>query len=186
MSFITNVIDAFQPKPTTQPKQLPKLGPADQQFADRMAAIEASKLKQGDDIRRAQLSHHLASEDSRKLAEQRSCFVQARKEDGKPLSHIELRLIDCLIELDLSKRAFDRAPGKPLILGDGTIALNKQATRVRLAERALKAAQDSLNRVRLMTSPGAVASTYLPYSDLSGYLSPSKNVADKWTAINKK
>src|ERR1700733_6439542 len=103
MSFLTNVVDALQPKPAPKPqgKSEPKFAslppgvqpdwlPADVQHQRNMAAIEAGNLKRADDARRAQLNHHLASEDRRKLVEQRDTFVAARNKDGKPLAHSEI------------------------------------------------------------------------------------------------
>ena len=90
------------------------------------------------------MNHSLADEDRRTLTEKRERIVDARKASGKPLSYPELRMLDCEIELELAKRAYDRDPGKPRILGDGTLEMSKQKFRVKVAERNLKAAKASL------------------------------------------
>ena len=160
MTFLTSVIEAFQTKPTTQ---APTLGPADQQNKLRMEAIEASKVRRADAIRRAQLEHRLADEDRTRLTEKREALVASRK-----FTPAELHIIDCELEVALAVKAFERNPGEPIILGDGTTTISKQKARVNIAKRALKSAEEAHTRMQIMISNGP-QEVYATPVDLRGY-----------------
>jgi hypothetical protein len=181
--FLSSIVDAFSTKPAAQPAQ-PQL-PRDIQQDRRLAAIEDAKLRQADDTRRAQLSHHLNTEERRTLTEQRDKFVESRQKAGKPLATSERHVVDCELELALAQKSYDRDHGKSFVLGDGSMQMSHQKSRLVSAERALKSAKATLERVRFMTSPAGVASTYLPDPDLSGYLNHKTHVADVMATIKK-
>jgi hypothetical protein len=185
-SFLNSIIEAFQPKPAAQPQQPePKLGPADLQHRQIQDKLQTSKLLQDDSKRRAALAHLLNTEERRKLTEQRDDFLEARNRAGKPLNTTERHIVDCELELALAQKSYDRDHGKPFVLGDGSLQMSKQKSRLVNAERALKSAKDALERVRLMTSPGGAASTYAPGPDVSGYLDHKAHVANEMANLKK-
>ncbi len=137
--------------PFQKQSNAPKLGPADLQSKKLQETFAKQNVQRADSARLAAVEHGLADADRRRHTENRDAFVTERKLAAKPLSHGELRVLDAQVEFRLAKNvSFERNPGEPIILGDGTRALSKQAYRVKTAERNLQSAVDANERARLM------------------------------------